>query len=66
MNRKKFIKQLQGVGITRNLAASLAATCQSKGLSYFKGLGLYLSTYAMLLHGQDPLCLYPAAGGGTL
>ena len=65
MTRKKFIKQIMAVGTDRNRAASVADVCQSKAMTYSKGLGLYLNTYAMLLRGQDPSILYRAAGGGA-
>lgn len=61
MKHKKFVKHLQAVGIPRNEANRVAEIARTKYGSYFKGLGLYLNTYAMLLHGRDPLCLYPAA-----
>lgn len=65
MKHKKFVKHLQAVGISRNEANRVAEIARTQYGSYFKGLGLYLNTYAMLLHGHDPLCLYPAAGGAT-
>lgn len=64
MKRNKFIKQIMAVGIDRNRAAAVAATSRDRGLPYDKGLGLYLNTYAMLLHGQDPSILYTTPGGG--
>lgn len=64
MKRKQFVKQIMAVGIDRNDAAQVAAVSRARGLPYMKGLGLFLNTYAMLLHGQDPSILYPAAGGG--
>ena len=64
MKRKKFIKDLMGVGIDRNAAAQAAKTARTKYGSYFKGLGLFLNTYAMLLNGQDPSILYRTPGGG--
>jgi hypothetical protein len=66
VKHKKFVKQLQGVGIPRNMANQVAETARTKYGSYSKGLGLFLNTYAMLLHGQDPRCLYAAAGGGKV
>ena len=64
MSRKKFIKSLMGAGIDRNVAASVAATAQAKRMPYIKAEGLFLNTYAMLLHGQDPSILYTPYGGG--
>ena len=64
MKRNKFIKQIMAVGIDRNRAAAVAAVSRDRGLPYDKGLGLYLNTYAMLLHGQDPRILYTGLGGG--
>lgn len=66
MKHKKFVKQLQGVGIPRNMANQVAETARTKYGSYFKGLGLFLNTYAMLLNGQDPSCLYAAGGGDNV
>lgn len=66
VKHKKFVKQLQAVGIPRNMANQVAETARTKYGSYFKGLGLFLNTYAMLLHGQDPSCLYAAGGGGNV
>ncbi len=54
MDRKRFIKQLQAQGIQRNKAAQLAATTRKKGASYFKGLGIFLNTYAIFVnYGTD-------------
>ena len=64
MKRKQLIKQLMAEGIQRNTAAQVAGICTARGLSLFKGLGLYLNTYAMMLHGQDPAILYRTQGGG--
>ena len=64
MKRKQFIKQLMGNGIQRNRADQVAAVSRARSLPYVKGLGQYLNTYAMLLHGQDPSVLYQPAGGG--
>lgn len=66
VKRKKFIKQLMAVGIQYNMASQVAETARTKYGSYFKGLGLYLNTYAMLLQCQDPSCLYPPRGGGQV
>lgn len=65
MTRKKFIKSCMGAGIDKKVAAQLAVTARTKYGSYFKGLGLFLNTYTLIMAGQDPSCLYPAAGGGT-
>jgi hypothetical protein len=64
VKHRKFVKQLMAVGIERNMANQVAETARTKYGSYFKGLGLFLNTYAMLLNGQDPTCLYATAGGG--
>lgn len=64
MKRKKFIKQIMGEGIQRNRAAQVAAITRRKGMPYYKGLGLFLNTYALLLNGKSPAILYPPAGGG--
>ena len=66
MKHKKFVKQLQAVGIERNMANQVAETARTVYGSYFKGLGLYMNTYAMLLHGSRPDCLYASAGGGQV
>lgn len=64
MKHKKFVKHCMAVGIHRNEANELAQIARTKYGSYFKGLGLCLNTWAMLLNGQDPTCLYAAYGGG--
>lgn len=64
MKRKKTVKTLMGEGIPRNLANRVAATTAKRHMSHDYGTGLFLTTFAMLLNGQDPSCLYPAAGGG--
>ena len=64
MKRKTFIKQLMGVGVDRNMADLVADTARAKYGAYFKGLGLFLNTYALIRNGQDPLFLYRASGGG--
>lgn len=66
MKRKKFIKHIMAVGIERNRATAVAAVSRARRLPYDKGLGLYLNTYAMLLHGQDPRILYTTPGGGQV
>lgn len=63
MKHKKFVKQLQAVGIPRNMATQVAQIARTRYGSYGTGLGLFLNTYAMLLNGQDPSCLYAAGGG---
>lgn len=63
MKRKIFIKQIMAVGIPRNIAASVAVLAQAKRMPYFKALGLYLNTYALLMAGIDPSGLYQAGGG---
>ena len=65
MKHRKFVKQLMAVGIPRNMANQVAETARKKYGSYIKGLGLFLNTYAMLLNGQDPTCLYATVGGGN-
>lgn len=66
MKRKQFIKQIMGAGIDRNSAAQVAAASRARSMPYVKGLGLFLNTYAMLLHGQDPSVLYQTAGGAKV
>ena len=66
MKHKKFVKQCMGVGIPRNMANQVAEIARTKYGSYFKGLGLFLNTYLLLLGGQDPTCLYAAHGGGRV
>lgn len=64
MKRKKFVKACMGAGIQRNMANQVAVTARTKYGPYYKGLGLFLTTYAMLLNGRNPAMLYRAAGGG--
>lgn len=64
MTRKKFVKSCMGVGISRNMAAQLAVTARTKYGPYWNGLGLFLNTFGLMLHGMDPSGLYRAQGGG--
>ena len=65
MTRKKFKKQLMAHGyMDRNRANDMAVVCVRRGMNYDKCLGLFLTTLAMLINGQDPSILYTAPGGG--
>lgn len=66
MKHRKFVKHCMAVGIQRNMANEVAEIARKKYGSYIKGLGLFLNTYAMLLNGQDPTCLYVTVGGGKV
>ena len=64
MKRKKFVKQLQAVGLDRNGANRMAGHVQHFGWPYFKALGDFL-TGAAIRCANDTLGLSVATVPGT-
>lgn len=56
MKRKTFVKQLQGLGIQRNQAASMAAVARKKATSYCLAQGIFLNTHNIFVNsGTNPM-----------